>query len=166
MSNAPNMRNWKRHTYTVIREESFSNVRYYRGEGLIQPSSSVASIQVGTTAFEINNEIIIYTQQDFPKLDTSFISGKPEDFIGDSYSPDYIVWHGVSYYAYGLGLWSRLGKNSYRKVVCFYNSGNPELPTAREINWYEIDDFNKAVDTTEMALELKLAKIDLCSLVQ
>lgn len=170
MSNNANMRNWKRHFYTVIREvqdplnPQNTVEEYKRGEGLIEPSPSVASIQVGELRTEINNEIVIYTQQGFPELDVRTFSNDP-NFVGKVYDPDYIVWNGVTYVAYGVNMWSKIGRNSYRKVVGFYDSSNAlQWPDPREIKWDEITEFEKAVNTTEMALELKLAPIDLCSL--
>ena len=167
------LRGLNRIRYTVMRRsvDPIGNpaIMYMRGEGMIQPTPSVQSIQVpegDTFRLDILSELALHTRQDFPALDTVNLVGKPDDFIGDDFSPDFIVYHGVTYTSYGLNMFSRIGKYDYRKVVLTYDSGGGSVPTPnpREIVWEEIDEFEESVNKTEMALELKLAKIDLCGL--
>lgn len=161
------LRNFKRQTYTVIRYAGLDIVtqkpqyRYLRGEGLITPSTSVQTVQTGDVRFDITYEILVYTKQTYPRLDITGIGSQPPDWLGDDYDPDFVVWHGVTFKPYGISQYAKVGKNDYRKVVCLYDSGGAVgNPKPRDLLWYEIEDFQEAVNTTEMALEMVLAKIE------
>lgn len=163
------LRGFKRHTYTVgrritIPEEGWM---FMRGEGSIASSPSVQSIQTPeapTDSFDMISEINIHTKQDYPRLGSGQSISDPDGF-GRTFNPDYIKWNGVEYVCYGLNLWNGNGQSNYRKITAIYDSGN-DLGNDRfkALSWEEISEFEEATNKTEMALELKLAKIDLCSL--
>ena len=161
-------RGFTRHTYTVMRDSEATTYppvdpvwMYMRGEGQIAPSPSVASVQAGDADFDVVNEIIVHTKQDYPLLDSSETS----DFgIGDAYYPDYVIYKDTPHTAYGQNVWEKNGKNNYRKVTCIYDSGQDygdyiARRAFRDLNWWEITDFETAVNGVGFTNDLFLSQV-------
>lgn len=161
-------RGFSRHTYTVMRDTGASVYppvepiwMYMRGEGQITPSNGINSIQSGEEDFDIVSEVTVYSKQDFPRLDGT---SSHQFGLGEIYRPDYVVYKDTPHTAYGAGVWDMNGKSDYRKITCIYDSGQDygdyiERRAFKELNWWEITDFQSAVNGVGFVNDLLLSKV-------
>lgn len=168
---------FKQHYYTVLREDSTSGYWnggtwvelpkhwYMRGFGIIQPTTRGEEIAAtgdptGAEPFSIKDELTVYTKDHYPALDGNGdpSTGQSGGAIGTNFHPDYVIWNEATYFAASLNLYSH--RDSRREVGVVYSSAAESdsdlIPL--DIDWQGLDKFKQAVISTEMVVELKLAK--------
>lgn len=168
-------RGFKRHHYTVVREDKpvggGTDYVLLRGIGSVEPTSRQEKVQTPTRPSvdggEIQAELTLFTQDPYPEMDGTGLGSPapPDDHVGSTYSPDYVIWQGEPFITISYDGWSKNGRNSYRKMGLYYGSQESYLQSVpnEEVDWEGFEDFKQAVNQVEMVIELRMAKVQLPS---
>jgi len=158
-------RNFLKNIYTVARRQHTSDsvtdddFMYLRGVGLVSPNTPLESVEATKEKnVKLNHTLLIKTRQDYPCLDG--INGSNEDY-GLIYSPDVVIWTGRPYVMDSQDLFVQQGKDNHRQVSLIYEADEAEWRDAglRDLDWKEIDNFKTAINSVEVVLEFKTAKV-------
>ncbi len=158
-------RNFSRHTVTLaipVFSDGASVWQYVKAKGLVQPPKETTDFNLKPSGIEFDGYMEFYTKE-------SVYMGDGTDFPCFIWQ-EYEATRGNPSKAYEIIKtrdFIKYGKDTYYKYVGYWNSGKdwsggrgkPQDP-----DWDEMSEFIEAVNSLEVALELKAAKVDLGSL--
>ncbi len=160
-------RNLSRHTVTLaIPALDGSNTQvwqYVKAKGLVQPPKETTDFNLKPSGVEFDAYMEFYTKETLLLSDGSDFPC----FIWQEYEPRRGLLN-KPYEIIKTRDFIKYGKDTYYKYVGYWNSGKDwSGGRGRPVDhdWDELGKFTEAVDSLEVALELKVAKVDLCSLI-